>query len=37
MGRFCSGKPYTLFGLEIVDVTDIFDGTEFKPFAAVLE
>ena len=25
------------FGLEIVDVTDIFDGTEFKPFAAVLE
>ena len=37
MGRFGSDKPDTRFGLEIVDVTDIFDGTEFKPFAAVLE
>ena len=31
MGRFGSDKPDTRFGLEIVDVTDIFDGTEFKP------
>ena len=30
MGRFGSDKPDTRFGLEIVDVTDIFDGTEFK-------
>ena len=29
MGRFGSDKPDTRFGLEIVDVTDIFDGTEF--------
>ena len=37
MGRYGSDKPDTRFGLEIVDVTDIFDGTGFKPFAAVLE
>ena len=27
----------TRFGLEIQDVTEVFKGTEFKPFAAVLE
>ena len=37
MGRFGSDKPDTRFGLEIADVTDVFDGTEFKPFAAVLQ
>ena len=36
MARFGSDKPDTRFGLEMVDVTDVFDGTEFKPFAAVL-
>ena len=37
MGRFGSDKPDTRFGLEIQDVTEVFRGTEFKPFAAVLE
>ena len=37
MGRFGSDKPDTRFGLEIQDVTEVFQGTEFKPFAAVLE
>ncbi|MUT94502.1 MAG: aspartate--tRNA ligase [Subdoligranulum sp.] len=37
MGRFGSDKPDTRFGLEIQDVTEVFKGTEFKPFAAVLE
>ena len=37
MARFGSDKPDTRFGLEMVDVTDVFKGTEFKPFAAVLE
>ena len=37
MGRFGSDKPDTRFRLEIQDVTDVFRGTEFKPFAAVLE
>ena len=32
-----SDKPDTRFGLEIQDVTEVFRGTEFKPFAAVLE
>ena len=36
MGRFGSDKPDTRFGLEIQDVTEVFKGTEFKPFAAVL-
>ena len=35
MGRFGSDKPDTRFGLEIQDVTEVFKGTEFKPFAAV--
>ena len=37
MGRFGSDKHDTRFGLEIQDVTEVFRGTEFKPFAAVLE
>ena len=37
MGRFGSDKPDTRFGLEIQDVTEVFKGTEFKPFAAVME
>ena len=37
MDRFGSDKPDTRFGLEIQDVTEVFRGTEFKPFAAVLE
>ena len=37
MGHFGSDKPDTRFGLEIQDVTEVFKGTEFKPFAAVLE
>lgn len=37
MERFGSDKPDTRFGLEITDVTEAFKGTEFKPFAAVLE
>ena len=37
VGRFGSDKPDTRFGLEIQDVTEVFRGTEFKPFAAVLE
>ena len=37
MSRFGSDKPDTRFGLEIQDVTEVFRGTEFKPFAAVLE
>ena len=37
MGRFGSDKPDTRFGLEIRDVTAVFKGTEFKPFAATIE
>ena len=37
MSRFGSDKPDTRFGLEIQDVTEVFRGTGFKPFAAVLE
>ena len=37
MARFGSDKPDTRFGLEIQDVTEVFRGTGFKPFAAVLE
>lgn len=36
MARFGSDKPDTRFGLEIRDVTGVFRGTGFKPFAAVL-
>ena len=37
MRLYGSDKPDTRFGLEIQDVTEVFRGTEFKPFAAVLE
>lgn len=36
MGRFGSDKPDTRFGLEIQDVSNVFAGTEFKPFAEAL-
>lgn len=36
MACFGSDKPDTRFGLEIRDVTEVFRGTGFKPFAAVL-
>ena len=36
MGRFGSDKPDTRFGLEIQDVSNVFAGTEFKPFADAL-
>lgn len=37
MSRFGSDKPDTRMGLEISDVTAVFAGTEFKPFAATIE
>ena len=37
MERFGSDKPDTRFGLEIVEAGDIFAGTEFKAFTAVLD
>lgn len=36
MSRFGSDKPDTRFGLEIQDVSSVFAGTEFKPFADAL-
>lgn len=36
MGRFGSDKPDTRFGLEIQDVSGVFAGTGFKPFADAL-
>lgn len=36
MGRFGSDKPDTRFDLEIQDVSGVFAGTEFKPFADAL-
>ncbi len=36
MGRFGSDKPDTRFGLEIQDVSSVFAGTGFKPFADAL-
>ncbi len=36
MSRFGSDKPDTRFGLEIQDVSSVFAGTDFKPFADAL-
>ena len=36
MSRFGSDKPDTRFGLEIQDVSGVFAGTGFKPFADAL-
>ena len=37
MERYGSDKPDTRFGLEIVEVADIFKQTEFKAFTGVLD
>ncbi len=37
MDRFGSDKPDTRFGLEIVDLGDVFAGSEFKVFRSVLD
>lgn len=37
MDRFGSDKPDTRFGLEIVDLCDVFAGSEFKVFRSVLD
>ncbi len=36
MDRFGSDKPDTRFGLELINMTDIFDGCGFKAFADVV-
>ena len=37
MDRFGSDKPDTRFGMEIVDLADVFAATEFKIFKSTLE
>jgi len=37
MARYGSDKPDTRFGLEMVDVTDIAAGSEFKVFRSVID
>ncbi|MEC7641205.1 MAG: aspartate--tRNA ligase [Nitrospinota bacterium] len=37
MGRYGSDQPDLRFGLELVDLTDVVAGTEFKVFAEVLK
>jgi aspartyl-tRNA synthetase len=37
MNRFGSDKPDTRFGVELVDLGDIFQGTEFKVFRSVVD
>ncbi len=36
IARFGTDRPDTRFGLEIVDLTDILEGTEFNAFGAVI-
>lgn len=36
MDRYGSDKPDTRFGLELIDMTDLFDGCEFKAFSDVV-
>ncbi|WP_040198002.1 aspartate--tRNA ligase [Candidatus Soleaferrea massiliensis] len=37
MNRYGSDKPDTRFGLELVDLTDLLQGTTFKVFAGAIE
>ncbi|MBP8655221.1 MAG: aspartate--tRNA ligase [Kiritimatiellia bacterium] len=37
MGRFGSDKPDLRFGMEIVDLANVFKGTQFKVFGRALE
>jgi len=37
MSRFGTDKPDLRFGMEIVDLSGVFQGTDFKAFAGVLE
>ena len=34
MEKFGSDKPDTRFGLELIEISDLFDGTEFRAFQA---